>query len=392
MKILKALFNIFASYALACVLFVFLLLLVFLGTLDQVDNGLYHATQRYFDSMFVIHYAFDTIPVPLPGVYLLLVILAANVICGGLIRIKKDRRRGGILIIHLGILVLLFGGFIQRVLATDGHITLYPEEQSSVYESYFLSEIGIAEANLGGATTEFLIPDSAITSMGASDTRTFTNADLPFDIELSHYMANCTPAPASAAASDAPTVDGIALQSLPRVQQAEQNLSGVYATIKPKDGSPEQTGILLCRSRWSGLEPWAFTLGDKTWVVDLRKKTYPAPFTLRLDKFNMELHPGTSMAANYESEVTRIEDGEETAVNIRMNEPLRYHGYTVFQTSWGPEGGKPGDRLFSSFAVVKNPADQWPLYACIIIAIGLAIHFLMKLSGYVRAETRRAAQ
>jgi hypothetical protein len=227
--------------------------------------------------------------------------------------------------------------------------------------------------------------------MAGGETRTFTHPDLPFDLELSHFMVNCTPMLATSGLATTPAIDGIALNELKRDQQAENNLTGAYATVKPKDGSPAQTGIILGRSLWGGAAPWAATVGDTAWVIDLRKKTYPVPFTIRLDKFNMDLHPGTMVAANYESEVTKLEDGAETAINIRMNEPLRYAGYTLFQASWGPPGGKPGDRLYSTFAVVKNPADQWPLYACIIIGVGLAIHFLLKLSRYVQAETRRTA-
>ena len=26
---------------------------------------------------------------------------------------------------------------------------------------------------------------------------------------------------------------------------------------------------------------------------------------------------------------------------------------------------------FSTFAVVRNPSDHWPLYSCIIVAVGL---------------------
>jgi len=76
-------------------------------------------------------------------------------------------------------------------------------------------------------------------------------------------------------------------------------------------------------------------------------------------------------------------------INIRMNEPLRYKGYTFFQASWGPQDARPGDPLFSTFAVVRNPADQWPKYACYVIGLGLLIYFAQKLGGYIRAQNRR---
>jgi hypothetical protein len=41
------------------------------------------------------------------------------------------------------------------------------------------------------------------------------------------------------------------------------------------------------------------------------------------------------------------------------------------------------------FAVVNNPADQWPKYSCYIIGIGMTIHFLQRLAMYLRSENRR---
>jgi hypothetical protein len=46
--------------------------------------------------------------------------------------------------------------------------------------------------------------------------------------------------------------------------------------------------------------------------------------------------------------------------------------------------------LFSTFAVVRNPADQFPLYACIVIATGLVLHFTRKLLRHIRLEAAKA--
>ncbi|WP_156345132.1 hypothetical protein [Verrucomicrobium spinosum] len=47
------LYHFFASFGLATVVLVFLLLITFLGTLEQVEHGLYDSVRKYFDS-FVI--------------------------------------------------------------------------------------------------------------------------------------------------------------------------------------------------------------------------------------------------------------------------------------------------------------------------------------------------
>ena len=77
-------------------------------------------------------------------------------------------------------------------------------------------------------------------------------------------------------------------------------------------------------------------------------------------------------------------------LSARLGGALRDGGLVVYQASWGPANAMPGARLFSTFAVVRNPADPWPLIACLVIAAGLAYHFVRKLHRYVRAEARPA--
>ena len=46
--------------------------------------------------------------------------------------------------------------------------------------------------------------------------------------------------------------------------------------------------------------------------------------------------------------------------------------------------------MFSQFAVANNPADQWPLWALIINAIGLGIHFIVMLVNFtIRSRNKR---
>ena len=87
-----------------------------------------------------------------------------------------------------------------------------------------------------------------------------------------------------------------------------------------------------------------------------------------------------------------------------MNKPMRYAGYTLYQASWGPPDAKQrevillpdgseveivkGDRLYTSLAVSRNPADQWPKYGTYVISLGMVIHFLQKLFAYLRRSSR----
>lgn len=386
MQYLKRAFDFVASYGFATVLFLLLLLLTFLGTLEQVDAGLFETQRKYFNSMFLVHEFFDTIPVLLPGVSLLVMLLAINLIAGGIIRIRKSKSTVGIIIAHLGILFMLFGENIKSVFAEEGHMTLYENEQSDYFQSYYDWELTIRKAGGEEAGKEYVIAGESFQDMNPRESRTFEG--LPFEVTLSRYMRNSRPMPRGPMfEAPTPVIDNFFLNPEPLEKEAERNIAGAYLSVKDPESGETKEGIL-----WGFAQsPLALTIGGETWHFDLHKKRTPLPFTIVLDKFHHEFHPGTTRPKMFMSEVTKIEDGTETQIKIQMNEPLRHNGYTFYQSGWGPQNARPGDPLFSTFSVVKNPADQFPLIACIIVTAGMLLHFGQKLSRYLRAETKRQA-
>jgi cytochrome c biogenesis protein ResB len=121
----------------------------------------------------------------------------------------------------------------------------------------------------------------------------------------------------------------------------------------------------------------------------MRKRLWPMPFTVQLDEFTAEFHPGTMKPAKFVSKITRVENGGEAKVTIQMNEPMRYEGLTFFQASYGPPGAGPGQRMYSVFEIVKNPADKWPEYSLYVVTFGMLVTFLIKLGTYLAANSRK---
>ncbi|MFO7973469.1 MAG: cytochrome c biogenesis protein ResB, partial [Candidatus Hydrogenedentota bacterium] len=352
--------------------------------LEQVNLGIYDVQKKYFESLFLVHDLFGVIPVPLPGAYLVMVLLAVNLTLGGIVHARKGPSHWGILLGHAGILFLLLGAVVQYNYSVSGNLTLYEGEQSSEFESYYDWEIAIAEASGEGPYTEYLIRDDQFMELGPTGTRTFRNAALPFELTVDGVFRNCMPQPVDPEDTAAGrATDGFRLVPKAPEKQAERNAAGAYVTIEPEEGEP--TGAIL----WGFSHlPLTVEMDGNVWVFDLRKRRYQMPFTVALDTFTYETHPGTQMPKKFESEVRKIEDGIEQSVTISMNQPLRHRGYTLYQASWGPPDAQPDEKLFSVFAVVNNPADQWPLYATIIITLGLAMHFTQKLVVYLREQSR----
>ena len=77
-------------------------------------------------------------------------------------------------------------------------------------------------------------------------------------------------------------------------------------------------------------------LGDEPLLVEYRPAEHELPFSIKLLDFRKVDYPGTQMAASYESDV-QLTDPERGLILMRqisMNNPLRYRGFSFFQSSY----------------------------------------------------------
>jgi hypothetical protein len=62
---------------------------------------------------------------------------------------------------------------------------------------------------------------------------------------------------------------------------------------------------------------------------------------------------------------------------------MRREGWTFFQTNWGPQEIPNPSRYYSVLEVVRNPADQWPLYSLLVAMVGLFWQFGSRLFLFI---------
>ncbi len=380
MKILQRIFAFLSSYGLSIVLLLLMMVLVFFGTLEQTRLGLFETQRRYFESLVVVHPVFGWFPLPLPGGYLLLALVFVNMLFGAIVRAPKRWRRPGLLIAHGGVLYLIVAGFVAYTYAINGNLPLYEGDSGSRFQSYYEWEIRIYEMAPDSEGRVFIIPQDEFEDVGDTG-RVFYHQALPLELRVVRYYPNCRPAPSR----DAWSVDGVTLSPLPKDSTAEQNVPGVFVSLHQpgQEAAPSEPGILWGMERG----PWRMLAEGREYAFALRRREWELPFTLTLEQFNHETHPGTTMPSHFSSEIVLQEGDAKRDVLIRMNEPLRHRGYTFYQASWGPTDAQPGDPLYSVLAVTRNPAGQWPMYASFIISFGLLLHFGQALLRYLRQQS-----
>lgn len=379
-KIVEAL----GSFWLSVTVLTFMFLLVVIGTLEQTRSSLFEVQKRYFESVFVLHEVAG-IPIPLPGVYLLLVVLLVNLVVGGILRMRKDRSTWGVLITHVGIVIMLAGSAIEFTWSQKGHTTLAEGSDKAEFQSYYEWEIAVAEVKAAGPVDEFVVPGERFMHLSGDATATFTSPDLPFDLVVQRAFANCEPRDARAGEG----VGGVVLNELARNKEAELDRAGAYVTFRPRNGGAPVPGALWANDRFSITASAEFE--GRRYRAELWHRRWQLPFTVHLEEFRRDMHPGTGMAKAFESDVLKIRDGASQKVKISMNQPLRESGYTLYQSSFREPSAMTGGRWESTFSVVRNPADRVPLWSCMVITAGLLLHFGQKLVRHVKSQNRRRA-
>ena len=186
-------YNFFSGYTLAVILLSLLLVLTYLGTMAQVEMGLYDASEKYFESFF-LQEKIGPVPIILPGVYLVSVLLFVNLLLGAIIRARKSWKRPGMLIAHGGILYILFSGFVTFHFTEEGSMLLYEGDRAD--EIYNLTDWSIEVARHdaeGKREGVYVIGEEDLKPLWKKGARrTFFAKAMPFEFEIYSYARNIT--------------------------------------------------------------------------------------------------------------------------------------------------------------------------------------------------------
>ncbi len=232
---------------------IWLMILLIIGTVAQKYIGLENA-QRLFFSSYIVWFSW----MPLPGGLVTLGFLTLSMMVKLFFASNWSAKNSGIIVTHVGALLLLLGGLVTYLYSQEGNMVLYEGESANFFSDYYEKE----------------------------------------------------------------------------------------------------------------------TLKDGT----LRFKQTLLPFEIELIDFEKRMYPDTSTPQSYKSEVILRENGAEWRSIIQMNEPLRYRGYTFYQSSFIIED----EREATVLAVVKNAGRMFPYISSIVMCIGLLIHVFIRLPKLIR--------
>jgi hypothetical protein len=123
----------------------------------------------------------------------------------------------------------------------------------------------------------------------------------------------------------------------------------------------------------------------------MRNERIAKPYTITLLEFEHNTYAGTTEAKSYVSTVRLVdpETHDEREVRIRMNHPLRHRVETFYQSGAITEDrNDPSKDSGTILQVMRNPGWLLPYLSCIVVTLGMLIHFGMSL---LKFTNRRAA-
>jgi hypothetical protein len=380
--LLDRLINFFTSLKLTVVCLTLALVLVFIGTLAQVDLGLYRVQAEYFRSFFIFwgpKGADWKMPV-YPGGYLIGGFLIINLIAAYCQKFTLSRDKLGTLLTHGGLILLLLGQLSTDLLSRESNLHVREGQSKNFSESDRLMELAIVETSDPAMNSVVAVPDSRLAT-GA----TIARPELPFTIQVKRFMHNSAlSAKPESAFEKSPATrgigEGIWMREEPKVTRMDaRDLPTAIVELTSPSGS---LGTWLVSAYID--QPQPVRVGDRTFNLALRLRRYYKPFSLHLLKFDHDVYPGTDIPKNFSSRV-RVENpatGEAREVKIRMNEPLRYGGMTFYQSSYDP------DNHGSVLQVVRNPGWLTPYISCGMVGLGLTIQFLSHLLIFLKRKLK----
>jgi hypothetical protein len=386
---LQRLVDFFSSLKLTVVCLSAAMVLVFVGTLAQVNAGITEVQGIYFHSFFVWWPAdAQGFKIPIfPGGHLIGAVLLINLLAAHLTRFRWSWRKLGIHLTHLGLVILLVGGLFTDLFSVESYMRLAPGETKNYSEDPRLMELVVIDESDKELDTVTAIPEARL-----AEGSVIEHGSLPFRIIVRKFYRNSFLQPISKtdgenAGKTPASTQGVGSQVMVReiplaTAQNERNEESVVIEVVPL---PE-TGAVTAPSVGTWLlsdqlgAPQGFTMGGRSWRLALRPVRYYKPYSLTLKTFTHDRYPGTQIPKNFASQAILVdrERGENRDVLIYMNHPLRYRGETFFQS------GFTENDAATILQDVHNPSFLTPYLACVVVGLGLLIQFLIHFVGFLQ--------
>src|SRR5262245_20535742 len=316
------------------------------------------------------------------------------------------RKRGGMVLLHAGIGLLIFNELWVAMTARERQVFMQEGQTVDYLRDIRTVELAIVDRSAKETDEHVVVPRDLLlanyrANQAGGEAVYIDHKQLPVKIAVLKYFENADvedlkPGEKSHATSGRGLQEKLVERRAGKGTDTDSKVDvpGAYVQIADKTSGKDLGTYLLSQFVDYQKTPERFgekvAVGDKTYDVFLRFKREYKPYTMSLIDVRKDDYLASDTPRNYSSDV-KISDpevGVEESVHIKMNDPLRYRGDTFYQSGYQrlPDGEA------TTLAVVLNRGWMIPYVACMIVVIGMVAHFLISVTRFIgRREAEELA-
>lgn len=335
-----------------CVLILLYIFILLIGTIEQKNFGLQFVRDSYFNSNFIIF--FNIFPM-LGGKLISLLIFL-----GLIIRLcfdKWNKKRLGTIFLHVGVLFLFLGAFVDGLSKIEGHVIIKEHDHSNffvrndLYDLSFLNKISMKQFNNN-------------ISLNTKD-KTFV-IDGKNVLNVYKFSSNCILLKKKKFQTKSQTNNinrFFFVNEFPSFVEQEENRAFLLFNVTGCNDERVFSVIDYC----------GFLNYENNLIkINLSRKNERLPFDLYLSKFEKINYSGTKRARNYISNFIIENNNIIWRTRIEMNKPLRINNYTLYQTSF-----LDGVEKSTILTIVESTWGFYPYVSTIFIFFGFLTHLVI---------------
>lgn len=327
---------------------------------------------------------------------------AAGLVCL-VASIMLFRRKGGIVLLHLGLAGLMANELFVSLTNEETQMQIAEGETVSVAKDIRESEIVIVDQSDDEFDEFIRLPADQFLKRSGSDGelryQPVSHEQLPFSVEVLRYIENADlvrqrPALDSGIQTDGVLKRWVALDSSSATGVSTDqavDLAAAYVRVTEKGSLKNLGTFLLSQVGYQSEQIDTIEVDGKPYQIGLRFKADYKPYSLTLEDVQAKMYPGTQTAKWYSSDFVLDDKTTDTKSQqkVFMNNPLRYGGETFYQTGYAKD---TLGREISTLQIVKNKGWMIPYVCCMFVVIGLVAQFGTSLLSYLEKKQKQTAK
>ncbi len=303
------------------------------------------------------------------------------------------RRKGGMVVLHLGIAGLLANEIYVSITNEETQMQMAEGETVNLANDIRATELAIIDQSDSEFDRIVVVPESKLMD---EDLATIKHPELPFNIEVLRYIENADmvrkiPGRDSGIASDGLFKDWTAIDSTKASGVSSDqgvDVSAAWVRLTEKKSLKPLGTYLVSQQGYLNDLLDTVDVGGKSYQIGLRFKTQYKPYALTLEDVQAKMYPGTETPSWYSSDfvLKDLKSDTQSSQKVFMNNPLRYAGETFYQTGYAkdPRTGKE----VSTLQIVKNKGWMIPYVCCMFVVVGLISQFGLSLLGFLEKRQK----